>query len=103
MIEIKYKNTDKYYWCAWGGDVCHFGELNDGQVVTTGQPNLENYSTETELSIKVDDLKGANYYYVHTTDKPVIDDSKAEIQAWLTEHGIDFGSSNTKAKLLELI
>ena len=103
MAELKYKDTDKYFWCAWGGDVCHFGTLEDGQVVTSGQPNLENYDTEAELSIKVDSLKGANYYYVHSTDEPVINDSKAEIQAWLTEHEIDFVSDNTKAELIELI
>jgi hypothetical protein len=101
--EIKAKDTDKHFWCAWGGDVCHFGKLEADQVVTSGQTNLENYKTEAELSIKVDELKGANYYYVHTTEKPVINDSKAEIQAWLTEKSISFESSNTKAELIELI
>ena len=43
MAELKYKDTNKYYWCAWGGDVCHFGKLESGQRVGSGQPNLENY------------------------------------------------------------
>ena len=46
MKEIKYKDTNKYYWCAWGGDVVHFGKLESGQRVTTGQPNLENKEKE---------------------------------------------------------
>ena len=52
----------KKYWCAWGGDVCHFGKLESGQRVTSGQPNLENFETEAELEAKVDSLKGSGYY-----------------------------------------
>jgi len=66
MIEIKYKNTDNYYWCAWGDDIIHFGELESGQRVTTGQPNLTNYATESELETKVDSLKSEDYYKEHT-------------------------------------
>ena len=66
MAEIKYKDTDKYYWCAWGGDIVHFGELASGQRVTTGQPNLENYATEAELEAKGDSLKSEDYYKEHT-------------------------------------
>ena len=65
MIELKYNDTDKYYWCAWGGDVVHFGELSSGQRVTSGQANLENYKTEAELEAKVDSLKGSGYYEVN--------------------------------------
>jgi len=66
MAELKYKDTDKYYWCAWGGDIVHFGEIASGQRVTTGQPNLENYATEAELEAKVDSLKSEDYYKEHT-------------------------------------
>ena len=66
MAEIKYRDTDKYYWCAWGGDIVHFGELSSGQRVTTGQPNLANYATEAELETKVDSLKSEDYYKEHT-------------------------------------
>ena len=62
MSEIKYKETDQYYWCAWGGDVVHFGKLESGQKVTTGQPNLETFDTEAELETKVDSLKTSGYY-----------------------------------------
>ena len=62
MAELKYIDSDKYYWCAWGGDVCHFGKLESGQKVTTGQPNLANYAKEAELEAKVDSLKGSGYY-----------------------------------------
>ena len=66
MAELKYKDTNKYYWCAWGGDVVHFGKLESGQRETTGQPNLENYATEKELEAKVDSLKSEDYYKEHT-------------------------------------
>lgn len=62
MGEIKYRETDQCYWCAWGGDVVHFGKLESGQKVTTGQPNLENFDTEAELETKVDSLKTSGYY-----------------------------------------
>ena len=66
MAELKYSEIDKYYWCAWGGDVCHFGKLESGQRVGTGQPNLANYATEAELEVKVDSLKSEDYYKEHT-------------------------------------
>ena len=66
MKEIKYKDTNKYYWCAWGGDVVHFGKLENNQQIRTGQPNLENYATEKELEAKVDSLKSEDYYKEHT-------------------------------------
>ena len=62
MAELIYANTDKYYWCAWGGDVCHFGKLESGQRVASGQPNFENFTTEAELEAKVESLKGSGYY-----------------------------------------
>ena len=69
MAEIKYKDTDKYYWCAWGDDVCAFGKLESGQRVTSGQPNLENYETEAELEAKVDSLNSEDYYKECTMTK----------------------------------
>jgi hypothetical protein len=30
-------------------DIFHYGELNDSQVVSTGQPNLEYFNTLDEL------------------------------------------------------
>ena len=64
MAELVYENIDKYYWCAWswGGYVVHFGKLESGQRVTTGQPNLASYATEDELEAKVDSLKTSGYY-----------------------------------------
>ena len=46
----------------------HFGKLESGQKVTTGQPNLENYATEEELEAKVDSLKSEDYYKEHTME-----------------------------------
>jgi hypothetical protein len=62
MSELKYKNTDKYYWCAWGDNITHFGQLQENQKVTTGLENFESYKTESELKAKVDSLEGAGYY-----------------------------------------
>ena len=62
MAELKYKNINKYYWCAYEGDVVHFGKLENGQRVSTGLANLENYATEEELEAKVDSLKTSGYY-----------------------------------------
>ena len=69
MAEIKYKDTDMYYWCAWGDDICAFGKLESGQKVTSGQPNLENFSTEAELETKVDSIKSEDYYKECTMTK----------------------------------
>ena len=66
MAEIRYRETNKYYWCAWGDTAVHFGKLESGQRVSTGQPNLENYSTEAELETKVDSLKYSGYYKEQT-------------------------------------
>ena len=66
MAELKYKDTNKYYWCAGGDSVVHFGKLESGQKVSSGQPNLENYSTEAELETKVDSLKYSGYYKEQT-------------------------------------
>ena len=68
MAELKYKNINKYYWCAYEGDVVHFGKLENGQRVSTGLANLENYATEEELEAKVDSLKSKDYYKEHTMD-----------------------------------
>ena len=46
MAELKYKNINKYYWCAYEGDNVHFGKLETNQKVTTGLSNLESFSTE---------------------------------------------------------
>ena len=62
MDELKYKDTDRYYWCAWSDDVCAFGKLESGQRVTSGQPNFVHFSTEAELKEKVDSLRGSGYY-----------------------------------------
>ena len=66
MAELKYSEIDKYYWCAWGGDIVHFGEIASGQRVNSGQPNLEKFATEAELEAKVDSLKYSGYYKEQT-------------------------------------
>ncbi len=68
MAELKYKDINKYYWCAYEGDIVHFGKLENAQQVKTGLANLENYATEEELEAKVDSLKSKDYYKEHTMD-----------------------------------
>ena len=62
MAELKYKDINKYYWCAYEGNAVHFGQLINNQRVSTGLANLENYATEEELEAKVDSLKTSGYY-----------------------------------------
>ena len=62
MKELKYKDTNKYYWCAWSDKHTHFGQLLNGQKVSTGLDNLENFETEDEHKTKVDSLEGSGYY-----------------------------------------
>ena len=69
MAELRYSETNNYYWCAWGDDACRFGKLESGQRVTSGQPNFENFETEAELEAKVDSLKGSGYYLDSKEDK----------------------------------
>ena len=61
MLEL---NSPKF-WCAFGGDIVHFGKLDIGQTLTTGQPFLESFVSESELIAKVDSLKYAGYYSEH--------------------------------------
>ena len=69
MAELRYSETNNYYWCTWGDDACRFGKLESGQRVTSGQPNFENFETEAELEAKVDSLKGSGYYADSKEDK----------------------------------
>jgi hypothetical protein len=64
--ELKHQDTSDHWWCTWASiiplEVVHFGKLESGQRVTSGQANFANYSTEAELETKVDSLKYAGYY-----------------------------------------
>lgn len=43
MAELK-DHTNKKYWIAHNeSDIVHYGEVEVGQVVTTGQPTLEEF------------------------------------------------------------
>jgi len=51
----EHKNTTQAteYFIAHGSDdVCHCGELSPGQVVATGRPILEIFSTEPEYTAR---------------------------------------------------
>ena len=58
------KPTDKVWYLASSSDraIMHCGFVEENQVVTTGQPILEEFATEALLRARVDSLKGNGYY-----------------------------------------
>lgn len=43
--------------------IFHFGEIKKGGVLTTGQPELEEFSTKTAMKERLDELTGEKNYY----------------------------------------
>lgn len=76
MNEIK-DHTEKVYWIAYSNDleIFHQGSLDVGNVLSTGQPILEQFSTEEEWGNRIIELKGQEYYDSLTSnDEFLIDD-----------------------------
>ena len=69
-MQIK-DHTEAQYWCAYSTDltVFHIGKLEVGQVLSTGQPNLESFATEAELRTRIDELKGEGWYDEHMSQE----------------------------------
>jgi hypothetical protein len=77
------KGTKKVtYYIAYNLDekIFHFGEIKKGGVLTTGQPELEEFSTKTEFKKRLDELTGEKDYYYNKTKKqePRLNKSKLE-------------------------
>lgn len=49
---------EKYYLAHNELDIFHYGILIPSQVVATGQPFLEIFNTEQELTDRLDELQG---------------------------------------------
>jgi len=62
---------NRYYLAHNSVNVFHYGMLTEGQVVTTGQPELEYFDTEQEL---IDRLIGLGQEYISTN--PIINQSQ---------------------------
>lgn len=43
----------RYFLAHNSVNVFHYGELNDGQVVSTGQPNLEYFENLDDLKVRL--------------------------------------------------
>lgn len=76
MKEIK-NHTEKIYWLAYSNDLSlfHYGELEVGRVLTTGQPILEEFTIEQEWIDRIVELKGQDFYD-EFVDNEVIDDNQ---------------------------
>lgn len=62
--ELVNTTTGSLWWkaCNKGHSICHFGVLDPGQGVSTGQQYLSSYSSEDALRQAVDHHKGEGYY-----------------------------------------
>jgi hypothetical protein len=53
----------RYYLATNEIDIFHFGEIEDESVLTTGQPKVFYFNTESELKNKVNTLAKDSTYY----------------------------------------
>ena len=56
MQEIKDEVSKKYWIAHNDSDVVHYGELDIGNVVSTGQSNLESFDTEQSWIDRLDNF-----------------------------------------------
>jgi hypothetical protein len=63
MITINDHTSTKYVVAHNGADVFHIVKLEVGQELSSGQPYVEAFDTEEELSLKLADLSGNPNYY----------------------------------------
>jgi len=53
----------KYYLATNETDIFHFGEMEEGSVLTTGQPKVFYFDTEQKLIDKLTQLTGDSNFY----------------------------------------
>lgn len=63
MITINDHTSTKYVVAHNGVDVFHIVKLEVGQELSSGQPYVDAFDTEEELSSKLADLSGNSNYY----------------------------------------
>lgn len=60
--EIK-KESEKTWYVAYNNNgVVHYGFVDSNQTMTTGQLFLDKFTTEEDMILKVDELKGDGWY-----------------------------------------
>ena len=65
--EFKNKEKELMFYLAYtlNKEVFHYGELKKGQVITSGQKELETFEVEQDLSDRLGELTGDVDYYVN--------------------------------------
>ena len=65
--EFKNEEIESMYYLAYTLDkeVFHYGELKQGQVITSGQQELETFEVEQDLSDRLGELTGDVDYYAN--------------------------------------
>ena len=68
MIQSIINPTTKVWYLAYNQseNIYHFGLVEPNQYMTTKQPVLEQFNTEDELRIRVDNFKGDGWYDLQT-------------------------------------
>lgn len=56
QLQMEEQYNMKYYLAHNGSDVCHCIELEEGQVIETGQPYLEQFDTQEECYARMEEL-----------------------------------------------
>jgi len=70
MKEITKLATNRYYYIADAkGSVVTFGFLPLDSVLSTGQPMVKQFATETELETAIDAINGAGWYANNKSDE----------------------------------
>lgn len=65
---INKTDTDRWFCIETEEDIIHvFGQVNLGNVMDTGQLNMQTFLTEDELETYVDSMLGSNYYLIAVT------------------------------------
>lgn len=61
-------DTDRWFCIENSENVINvFGQVDLGNVMDTGQPNMQTFLTEDELEDYVDSMLGPNYYLIAVT------------------------------------
>lgn len=62
MTELRMEN-DKYVICHNNTDVIHCVHVRQGNVLVTGQPNVEQFDTLEEAKLRVNEIANDESYF----------------------------------------
>lgn len=72
MGNISTSSAKRFYYIAdINGGVVTFGFLPLDSVLTTGQPTVKQFATETELETAIDAINGAGWYANQKIDEQI--------------------------------